>query len=121
MRKRDRVLLVHIRDEGYGGYAPWAFPGAWHRRLVYEVDHLVTAEAPQFILVALPAAYDAGQVPGGVHAVLRSPPLAVRVMVIAALLVVGDQAAPAPLAARQGGAAMGTHYHVLDGAPSLQV
>lgn len=121
VRKRDRVLFVNIGGEEYGGYAPRAFPRAWHRSLVYEVDDLVPAETQQFILIALPATDHAGQVPEGVHAVLRSPPLAVRVMVIVALLVVGDQAAPAPLAARQGGAVMGTHYHVLGGAPSLQV
>lgn len=119
--KDDGVLLVHVGDEGDGGRAARAPPGARHGSLVYKVNHLVAAEAPQLVLVALPAAHNAGQVPEGVHAVLRSPPLAVRVVMIVALLVVGDQAAPAPLAVRQGGAVVGSHYHVLGGAPSMQV
>lgn len=115
------MLFIHIGDKRDGGRAPRALPGARQRRLVYKVDHLVAAETPQLVLVALPATHHAWQVLEGVHAVLRAPPLAVRVMVMVALLVVGDQAAPAPLVARQGGAVVGTHYHVLGGAPSVQV
>lgn len=127
VREDDCVLFVHIGDEGDGGYAPRALPGALpgarQRRLVYKVDHLVAAKTPQLLLVVLPAAADhARQVlEAGVHAVLRASPLAMRVMVMVALLVVGDQAAPAPLAARQGGAVVGSHYHVLGGAPAVKV
>lgn len=121
VRESHRVLVVHVGDEGYGGRAPRAPPRARQRRLVYEVDHFVSAEAPQLVLVVLPAADDARQVLEGVHAVLRAPALAVRVMVVVALLVVGDQAAPAPLVARQGGAVVGTHYHVLGRTPSVQI
>lgn len=113
------MLVIHVRDEGYGGRAPRAPPRARQRRLIYEVDHFVSAEAPQLVLVVLPATDYAWQVLEGVHAVLRAPALAVRVMV--ALLVVGDKAAPAPLVARQGGAVVGTHYHVLGRTPSVQI
>lgn len=128
VRKQNRVVFVNVGDQRDGGGAPRALPGARHRRLVYEVNHLIAAEAPQLVLVALPAADHARQVLEGVHAVLRAPPLAVRrvvvvvtVMVIVALLVVGDQAVPAPLVARQGAAVVGTRYHVLGGAPSVKV
>lgn len=121
VREDDRVLFVHVGDKRDGGCAARALPGARQRCLIYKVDHFVAAETPQLVLVALAAADHAGQVPEGVHAVLRASPFAVRVMVVVALLVVGDQAAPAPLVARQGGAVMGTHYHVLGGAPSVQV
>lgn len=118
---KDCVLFIHIRDKWDGGRTSRALSGARQRRLVYKVYHFVTAETPQFILVMLPATNHTGQMPERVHAILRASPLAVRVMVSVVLLVVGDQAAPAPLAARQGGAVMGTHYHVLGGAPSVQV
>lgn len=97
-------MFINIRDQRDGGRAPRALSGARQRRLVYEVNHFVAAEAAQLVLVALAAANHARQVLEGVHAVLRAPPLAVRVMVtvmvIVALLVVGDQAVPAPLVAR---------------------
>lgn len=118
-------MLINVGDQGDGGCAARALSGAWQRRLVYKVNHFVAAEAPQFILVALATTNHARQVFDGVHAVLRAPPLAVRVMVavvvIAALLVVGDQAVPAPLVARQGAAVVGTRYHVLGGAPTVQI
>lgn len=104
MRKQSRVMLINMRDQRDGGHAPRALSGARQRRLVYKVNHFVAAEAAQLVLVALAAANHARQVLEGVHAVLRAPPLAVRVMVtvmvIVALLVVGDQAVPAPLVAR---------------------
>lgn len=119
------MMFISVGDQGDGGRAPRALSGARQRRLVYKVDHLVAAEAPQLVLVALPAADHAWQVLERVHAVLRAPPLAVRVMVtvmvIVALLVVGDQAVPAPLVARQGAAVVGTRYHVLGGSPSLEI
>lgn len=127
MREQNRVMFVNVGDQGDGGGAPRALPGARQRRLVYEVYHLIAAEAPQLVLVALPATDHARQVLERVHAVLRAPPLAVRVMVmvtvmvIVALLVVGDQAVPAPLVARQGAAVVGTRYHVLGGSPSLEI
>lgn len=121
VRQSRRVLLVHVGDERQGGRAPRAPAGARQRRLVDEVDDFVSAEAPQLVLVVVAAADDPRQVLEGVHAVLRAPALAVRVVVVVALLVVGDQAAPAPLVARQGGAVVGTHYHVLGRAPAVQI
>lgn len=121
MRKEDCVLFIHIGDEGDGGCAPRAPPGARQWRLIYKVNHFIAAETPQFVLIALPATDHTWQVLEGVHTILRASPLAVRVMVMMALLVVGDQAAPAPLVARQGGAVVGTHYHVLGGAPSVKI
>lgn len=121
VREDNCVMFVHVGDKWDGGCAPRTLPGARQRSLVYKVDHLVAAETAQLVLVALGAADHARQVLEGVHAVLRAPPLAVRVMVMVALLGVGDQAAPAPLVARQGGAVVGTHYHVLGGAPSVKV
>lgn len=121
VRKDDCLLFINIGDKWDGGCAPWALPGARQRRLIYKVYHLVAAETPQFVLVALPATDHTWQVLEGVHTILRASPLAVWVMVMVALLVVGDQAAPAPLVARQGGAVVGTHYHVLGGAPSVKV
>lgn len=127
MRKQNRVMFINIGDQRDGGSAPRALSGAWQRRLIYKVNHFIAAEALQFVLVALAATNHAWQVLEGVHAVLRAPPLAVRVvvmvtvMVIVALLVVGDQAVPAPLVARQGAAVVGTRYHVLGGAPAVQI
>lgn len=106
MRKQDCVMFIDVGDQGDGGCAPRALSGAGQRRLVYKVNHFVAAEAPQFILVALAATNHAWQVLEGVHAVLRAPPLTVlvmvlvTVMVIVALIVVEDQAVPAPLVAR---------------------
>lgn len=117
----DRVLLVHVWGERDGGGAPRAPPRARQRRLVDEVDHLVAAKTPRGVLAVLPAAGHARQVLEGVRTFLRAPPLAVRVVVVVVLLVVGDQTVPAPLAARQGGAVVGRHYHVLAGAPSVKV
>lgn len=123
MRKQNRVVFVNVGDQRDGGRAPRALPGARQRSLVNKVNDLVAAEAPQLVLVALAATDHARQVLEGVHAVLRAPPFAVRVtvMVIVALLVVGDQAVPAPLVARQGAAVVGTRYHVLGGAPSVKI
>lgn len=121
MRKENCVLFVHVGDKGDGGRAPWALPWARQRSLINKVDHLVAAETTQFVFVTLPTTNHSGQVLEGVHAIFRASPLSVRMMVMVALLVVGDQAAPAPLAARQGGAVMGSHYHVLGGAPTVQV
>lgn len=117
------MMFINVGDQRDGGCAPRALSGARQRRLVYKVYHLVAAEAPQLVLVALPATDHAWQVLERVHTVLRAPPLAVRVtvMVIVALLVVGDQAVPAPLVARQGAAVVGTRYHVLGGSPSLKI
>lgn len=115
------MLFIHIGNEGDGGCAPRAPPGARQWRLIYKVNHFIAAETPQFVLIALPATDHTWQVLEGVHTILRASPLAVRVMVMMALLVVGDQAAPAPLVARQGGAVVGTHYHVLGGAPSVKI
>lgn len=132
VRQQDRAVFVNVGDQGDGGGAARALPGAGQRRLVDEVDHLVAAEAPQLVLVALAAADHARQVLERVHAVLRAPPLAVRgmvmmgmgmgtVRVVVALLLVGDQAVPAPLVARQGAAVVGTRYHVLGGPPPLEI
>lgn len=120
-------MFINVGDQRDGGCAPWALSWAWQRRLVYKVNHFVAAEAPHFVLVALATANHAWQMLEGVHAVLRAPPLAVRltvmvaVMVIVALLVVGHQAVPAPLVAWQGAAVVGTRYHVLGGAPAVQI
>lgn len=125
MRKQDRVMFINVGDQRDGGCAPRTLSRAWQRRLIYEVNHFVTAEAPQFVFVALAATNHAWQVLEGVHAVLRAPPLAVRVMVtvmvIVVLLVVRDQAVPAPLVARQGAAVVSTRNHVLGGAPTVQI
>lgn len=121
VRKDGCVLFVHIGDKRDGGCAPRALPGARHRRLVYKIDHLVAAETPQIVLVTFHATNHAWQVLEGVHVVLRAPAFAVRMMMVVALLVVGDQAVPVPLVARQGGAVVGCHYHVLCGAPSVKV
>lgn len=123
MRKQNRVMFVNVGDQRDGGRAPRALSGARQRSLVNKVNDLVAAEAPQLVLVALAATDHARQVLEGVYAVLRAPPFAVRVtvMVIVALLVVGDQAVPAPLVARQGAAVVGTRYHVLGGAPSVKI
>lgn len=128
------MALVHAGDEGHGaGRAPRALPGARQRRLVDKVDDLVAAEAARVVVVVVVVAVVVGaarrarQVLEGVR-VLRAPPLAMEVpvvmmmvMVVVALLGVGDQAVPAPLAARQGGAVAATHYHVLAGAPPVKV
>lgn len=122
MRKYDCMLFIHIGDKWDGGCAPRALPGARQWRFIYKVNHFIAAETPQFILIVLPATDYARQVLEGVHTILRASPLAVQVMMMMmALLVVGDQAAPAPLVARQGGAVVGTHYHVLGGAPSVKI
>lgn len=121
MREYDCVLFIHIRDQWDGGCVPGTLPGARQRCLINKVDNLIPAETPQFILVALPTTNHTWQVFEGVHTILRASPLTMWVMVMVALLVVGDQAVPAPLVAQQGGAVVGTHYHVLGGAPSVKV
>lgn len=121
MREDDSVLIVHIGDKGNGGCPPWAPHWAWERSLVYKIDHFIAAETAQFLLIAVPATDHAWQVFEGGRVILRSSPLAMWMIVMEVLLVVGDQAVPAPLVARQGGAEVSAHYHVLDGAPALKI